>query len=313
MLLKNVARQTTLPAVFILASVIHAGCSSDSSVHYADAPDSPQPTATATPLPTPNPDQAAGLITRFYRDIDADTKGSVKDLFTIVTPDFVRNHHDDLIADYSFIRDPKLEIQSIHGRTVSYTLDYIYLANIGRLYWERAGRWVFNHGAESGWVLDGDTWDSVHLVGISTQDHPDMVAVEDTAYRDGHREFSYEGQRYSFLAKGNDWHITSLATPTPQPDFAPPSAVADDTSTNSSTTADTGTSDSVVASTEQTHFDDPETAQAKCPSDIVVWVNTRSGVFHMPGTRWYGRTEYGTYACEVDAISEGDRESRNGQ
>jgi hypothetical protein len=312
MLLKAIARQTILLSIFIVASIMHAGCSSDSGVHYAEAADSQQPAVTATPLPTPNPDRSAGLITRFYRDIDTNTKDSVKDLFTIVTTDFVRNHHDDLIADYSFIRDPRVEIQGIHGRTVSYTLDYIYLADVGRLYWERTGRWVFNHGAESGWVLDSDTWDSVHLVGISSQDHADMVPVQDTVYSDGRHEFTYEGQRYSFLARGNDWHITTVATPTPQPDFTPPPA-ADDRSTDSSTTTDNTTSDSTVTSPGQTRFDDPSTAQAKCPNDVVVWVNTRSGVFHMPATRWYGMTEYGAYECEPDAISEGDRESRNGQ
>ena len=75
MLLKSIARQAILLSIFIVASIIHAGCSSDSGVHYAEgAPDSPQPAATATPMPTPNSDQAAGLVTRFYRDIDTNTK-----------------------------------------------------------------------------------------------------------------------------------------------------------------------------------------------------------------------------------------------
>jgi hypothetical protein len=25
--------------------------------------------------------------------------------------------------------------------------------------------------------------------------------------------------------------------------------------------------------------------------DVTVWVNTRSGVYHYPGTRWYGNTK----------------------
>jgi hypothetical protein len=162
-------------------------------------------------------------------------------------------------------------------------------------------------------VLDNDTWDSVHLVGISTQDHRDMVTVQDTVYSDGRHEFTYEGQPYSFLAKGEDWHITAIATPTPKRKFVTSPAVAYDTSTDSSPTTDTATSGSTVASPGQTHFDDPSAARAECPNDVVVWVNTRSGIFHMPGTRWYGMTEYGTYECEADAISEGDRESRNGQ
>lgn len=29
--------------------------------------------------------------------------------------------------------------------------------------------------------------------------------------------------------------------------------------------------------------------------DIKVWVNTASGVYHCPGTRWYGATKHGTY------------------
>lgn len=312
MLVKNISRLTILLAAFILASV-NSGCSSDSDVHYARAVDRPQPASTTTPLSTPNSDQAAGLITRFYRDIDTNTKASTKDLFTIMTPDFVRNHHDDLIANYSFIRDPKVEIQSIHGRTASYTLDYIYLGNAGRLYWERTGRWVLNHGAESGWVLDSDHWDSVRLVGVSTQDHPDMVAVQDTVYSDGHHEFTYEGSRYSFVAKADDWYIATLATPTPQPSFDPSSAVLDAASTDSTTTTEAATPDSTAASLDQIHFADPAAAHAKCPGDVVVWVNTRSGIFHMPGTRWYGMTEYGTYECETDAISEGNRASRNGQ
>jgi hypothetical protein len=38
-----------------------------------------------------------------------------------------------------------------------------------------------------------------------------------------------------------------------------------------------------------------------------VWVNTRSGVFHYPVTRWYGNTEEGKFMSEEDAIIEGDR------
>jgi len=50
-----------------------------------------------------------------------------------------------------------------------------------------------------------------------------------------------------------------------------------------------------------------------CPTDTVVWVNTRTGVYHFKGQRWYGNTEYGTYECRKDANAEGDRATRNGQ
>lgn len=50
-----------------------------------------------------------------------------------------------------------------------------------------------------------------------------------------------------------------------------------------------------------------------CPGDRVVWVNTKSGVYHLEGERWFGRTSEGAYECEKGAIAEGDRETRNGQ
>jgi hypothetical protein len=64
---------------------------------------------------------------------------------------------------------------------------------------------------------------------------------------------------------------------------------------------------------DQTTFDNPGDAQQHCPNDTVVWVNTRSGIYHMPGQRWYGNTEEGDYMCQQDADSAGDRETRNGQ
>ncbi len=38
----------------------------------------------------------------------------------------------------------------------------------------------------------------------------------------------------------------------------------------------------------------PQTQPAGNP-DVKVWVNTRSGVYHCPGTRWYGNTKQGEY------------------
>lgn len=41
--------------------------------------------------------------------------------------------------------------------------------------------------------------------------------------------------------------------------------------------------------------------------DIKVWVNTASGVYHCPGTRWYGATKHGTYMRQADAQKKGFR------
>jgi hypothetical protein len=46
---------------------------------------------------------------------------------------------------------------------------------------------------------------------------------------------------------------------------------------------------------------------------VRVWVNTKSGVYHYPGERWYGRTEEGEYMTESAARAAGYRPTENGQ
>jgi len=55
------------------------------------------------------------------------------------------------------------------------------------------------------------------------------------------------------------------------------------------------------------------TAELACKGDNVVWVNTRSGVYHYRGERYFGNTKEGKFVCEKDALREGDRPTRNGQ
>ena len=43
-----------------------------------------------------------------------------------------------------------------------------------------------------------------------------------------------------------------------------------------------------------------------------VWVNTATGIYHYPGTRWYWNTKQGKLMSEKDAIAQGDRAARNG-
>lgn len=54
-------------------------------------------------------------------------------------------------------------------------------------------------------------------------------------------------------------------------------------------------------------------AGMSCPGDKVVWVNTRSGVYHFQGERYFGSTKQGKFMCERDADRKGDRPTRNGQ
>ncbi len=60
-------------------------------------------------------------------------------------------------------------------------------------------------------------------------------------------------------------------------------------------------------------YDSENAAQAHCPSDTVVWLNTRTGIWHEKGMRWYGATREGAYVCRKEAASAGDRDTRNGQ
>ncbi len=41
--------------------------------------------------------------------------------------------------------------------------------------------------------------------------------------------------------------------------------------------------------------------------EIKVWVNTKSGVYHCPGTRWYRTTKHGKYMSECEAQKAGYR------
>ena len=52
-------------------------------------------------------------------------------------------------------------------------------------------------------------------------------------------------------------------------------------------------------------------AKAKCGSDIVVWVNLKSKIYHFSGNRDYGTTKEGTYMCEKQAMDAGSRAAKN--
>jgi hypothetical protein len=69
----------------------------------------------------------------------------------------------------------------------------------------------------------------------------------------------------------------------------------------------------IVVAAAPAMFDTEAAAQKHCPRDIVVWLNTSSGVYHEKGMRWYGRTKHGAYVCKKEADAAGDRDTRNEQ
>jgi hypothetical protein len=66
-----------------------------------------------------------------------------------------------------------------------------------------------------------------------------------------------------------------------------------------------------VGATGAGQFATDAQARARCPSDTVVWVNTKSNVYHFAGRRDYSNTKQSAYMCEADAKAAGDRAAKN--
>ena len=58
------------------------------------------------------------------------------------------------------------------------------------------------------------------------------------------------------------------------------------------------------------HFDSEARAQENCPNDVIVWLNTNSGIYHHLSVTRYGRTHRGGYVCKAEADAAGDREAQ---
>jgi len=56
-------------------------------------------------------------------------------------------------------------------------------------------------------------------------------------------------------------------------------------------------------------------AQKHCPGDEVVWgnVNSKSGAYHFKGTKSYGNTKDGAYACRGELEKAGWHAAKNNQ
>jgi hypothetical protein len=52
-------------------------------------------------------------------------------------------------------------------------------------------------------------------------------------------------------------------------------------------------------------------AAEHCPSDTVVWSSfSSSHVYHLPASKYYGKTKHGAYVCEKDAAAYGYHASK---
>ena len=79
-----------------------------------------------------------------------------------------------------------------------------------------------------------------------------------------------------------------------------------DSSGGSTVNASSGNSSVKVGSTELGISSGGPSVSSGNPS-VTVWVNTKSGVYHCPNTRWYGNTKEGQYMTQKEAQSKGYR------
>jgi hypothetical protein len=64
---------------------------------------------------------------------------------------------------------------------------------------------------------------------------------------------------------------------------------------------------SATAPGEKGQYATEAEAKASCPSDVVVWVNSVSKIYHSSASRSYGKTRSGAYMCEKDSVAAGFR------
>jgi hypothetical protein len=57
-------------------------------------------------------------------------------------------------------------------------------------------------------------------------------------------------------------------------------------------------------------FQSEAQAKSQCPTDLVVWVNLTSKIYHFAGHKSYGTTKAGAYMCEKEATAQGFRASK---
>jgi hypothetical protein len=58
-------------------------------------------------------------------------------------------------------------------------------------------------------------------------------------------------------------------------------------------------------------FQFEQQAKLHCPDDVVVWVNLPTGIYNLPGDRWYGSTKHGSFVCRAEGEQAGYKPSRD--
>ena len=91
--------------------------------------------------------------------------------------------------------------------------------------------------------------------------------------------------------------------------------VTDKSIESSKSTVEASSSDTVEKPTVSKPASDPGNPGVRPIQQVVsggnpnasVWVNTNSGIYHCPNTRWYGNTKNGEYMTQQEAQAKGHR------
>jgi hypothetical protein len=79
-----------------------------------------------------------------------------------------------------------------------------------------------------------------------------------------------------------------------------------ETPTREMSTRETSTRESATRETMNAdQFSSEADARARCGSETIVWVSTRTHVYHFPGSREFGQTKHGAFMCQANADRSG--------
>ena len=88
-----------------------------------------------------------------------------------------------------------------------------------------------------------------------------------------------------------------------------PNATTATTAPKATATAPTGTAPAAAAPAASAsgagQYSSEAAATSACSGDTVVWANSTSKALWTSGTKYYGKTKHGFYACEKQAMADG--------
>ena len=114
-----------------------------------------------------------------------------------------------------------------------------------------------------------------------------------------------EGQTFRVFQKDC---LTKTTTAAPAPTAPTPAAKPATTGQPvrpTPTPAPSGVAKAAVPPGAANQFANEAEAKARCRTDMVVWVNLRTKIYHYSGTRRYGTTKTGAYMCEGETAAAG--------